>query len=568
MARRVPVLLGLLVLAGFLPACKTTLPPPKPPPPDPFDGVVAALEAKASRPGSVDAQAILARLKRLAPDDPEALLAAFLGTGLILENFQSQISEKDLARMGQPSAPSKELPILQKIILDGGDGIFSFWYLHRVRSAGTYEVKPGDPARASRGGDVVAMESRLLAARFLRREQVFDLRKAEAWFQSPDWRVNMATGQVLLVKGYRDLSKLKRHAFDLLAKSGGDRARVGAILPLLRGDVPKRSAVEKRSADLAARFVNAFLSWYRQGGDDSLWRSLFEEWGRLVSGSGLAPVDCLRALEAGLLVFGHGSKFPALARSGEVRVRKPLPSHTPSASETHEAVKLVEHPRTYVRVFSPRLEGWFETILANEGGRRLPVALAVLGSADPYLEALFSERHRKTLIESLLGSMASAPPLLRLLAAMALEKLTGCIFPGFDPFGSEAGRLAAVEEMKSRFLRTGFQGLGEEIERKRRQNSVNKALETVAILQRRFREKHDRFCGDPGALFGSPDLARAAGFEHLEDGSWGMRFGFRFEMEACGDGFSARATGKLWKTERETVFRYRSEVETVEILPR
>ncbi|MHC4600511.1 MAG: hypothetical protein ACYS47_16065, partial [Planctomycetota bacterium] len=167
----------------------------------------------------------------------------------------------------------------------------------------------------------------------------------------------------------------------------------------------------------------------------------------------------------------------------------------------------------------------------------------------------------------ILDGLASAPPGLRVLGLHHLETLTGCVFPCFGPFDGDAARRDAAARMADRFSRTGFKGLGEEIERKRKLAGTRKVLEAVAILQRQHREKHGTFAGDPASLFERPAMIKASGLSKGPDGVWSTQFEFRFEMELRGEGFEARATGRIQEGDPEVTVRLRSEIGCVEILP-
>jgi hypothetical protein len=121
--------------------------------------------------------------------------------------------------------------------------------------------------------------------------------------------------------------------------------------------------------------------------------------------------------------------------------------------------------------------------------------------------------------------------------------------------------------MTARFERTGFKGLGEEIERKRRFRAAMKLLKTVSFLQRRHEQSNRTYIADVAALFGGPAMLKASELERAEGGGWKFRSGFPFEMEVKVGGYEARVSVPLMEGGAVTVFRVRSEIGVVEVLP-
>jgi hypothetical protein len=466
----------------------------------------------------------------------------------VLGNRQTQASAEDLARAGEPSEPGKDLPILQEIRLDGGDGVFLLLYLLRLRSAGGFEADPRDvfSGEGRRKGDVVALSGRMLEAGYRRDRELFDLAAALARLASPDWRVARTAVAALLPEGGGVPEGLWKRGIRLLAKAAGEDERTLCLYALQGLPGPAYSPAALEGAEAGKRIAFAYAGWFAAPGPEEEWRKDFDAFLAAVSEPGRGAGERAERFAAGLWEFGHGS---------------PLPRTTTD----------LENPRSYVKAFSPRLQDWCAAMFEGRHPDAPLVAVAVAAGADPFLRAQFMERGREGFLRALVPGLAAAPPLLRLRALAWLEQATGCVFPRFDPFGSGEAAEAEAKAMADRFERTGFRARGEEAERKVRIAAARRALESLAVMQRKLRAEKKAWSADLGEVlragFGTTEAAEPSGFLRDASGRWALRAGFALDLALAGEGFRMTARGRIAPDEPETAFRFDSAAGTVEMLP-
>ncbi|MHC5038105.1 MAG: hypothetical protein ACYTHM_12385 [Planctomycetota bacterium] len=559
-----------IAFAAWIPLAGCTFVPVEKgsPPPDPFAGVVSLLKTNLAQGKTPQPSAVLAQLKRLAPEDPDEMLTALNETDVVLENFQNQLMEEDLRRMGiSPGQFGRGSAFLQKVILDGGDGLFVLVYLHRLQAAGAFRTQAGTTVKEHRQGHMIAVKTQLIDAQFYLHREVFHVEAAVARLHSPDWRVSLLAADALLGEGFKGTRKLQNYALALLGRTAGTEERVGTLLEVLGAEDPPPDALGKKALDLGLRIGMGYLTWVRGEAEEDFWTPNLNALFHLVMDTTHPFESRLFALESALRVFGHGSELPQLTLAS-ARPRPPSGSGKGTGGrKSPPRSAAIDNPRSYVKVMSPRLQKGFETWLCGKPDDAFLAALAVLRGADPFLKEQFSATRKALIGKALLGGLDNPSMKLRLWGIRHLEALSGCTFAAFDPFGEEAKRRTALKAMGERFSRTRFQGKGEELDRKRRLRTVRKALETVAILQRTRRREMGTYCGEVERLFGDPAATKAAGFERSPEGEWVLKFGFRFVLERTGDAFVARVRGPLWETDGETRFQIRHTPGLVEILP-
>ncbi|GEM_PF-2771873 len=546
--RRVPEkrLLLAALLAALLGACPSSPEPKERPGPDeparpsPVALLAETLEKHGKAGQTPDPEAVVQRIETVIPASPAPLLQALAGGNVLLENAQIPPEPETIRELGAPPPAEGRIDILQKILLDGGDGVFELLYLHRVgaKKDGRKTAPKEDPP--GKGGKIV--DSWLLRARFTPLEEMLDLPTALARLKSRDWRTALSAPEALTRDLGRELSELENRALDLLASAAGNDRRARFYLDRFLQTGTSPSKARARAEELGKNVANAYIDWFAGNGERSAWEKPLGTFLRMFDDGSLPWERRIEALRAGLGRFGHGSGLPKYVTS-------------------------IDNPKSFVKVLSPLLQEWFETKLQGGPPASFLASLALLEGADPFLKVRLLQKRKTLLFAALLDGLAKAPPALALASIRGLEEASGAVFPAFDPLADDPARARAVERMKERLARTGFGGRGEEIERKRRLASVERAFETLAFKQRAYRSRIGTFCADVGSLFGQETMAEAAGFLRAETGGWKLKHGFTFSLRMEGGGFTAEAKGPLADGAPETTFRYDSAVGRMEILP-